>query len=135
MPDIPEFVKCGKEDQELKVILGYLVSLRPAWAMGELVYEQMHTGLHIRVLALAPGVRTTAATRVSLKPPPQHMQVETPSVRGLLPIPAVRMLRLTAVEAALTRNGHVTLLLKNQKEQTTIQANSAQAFQPLVITR
>lgn len=51
MPDIPEHVKCGKEDQELKVILRYLVSLRPAWAMGERVCEQMHTGLHIRVLA------------------------------------------------------------------------------------
>lgn len=118
MPDIPELVKCGKEDQELKVILGYLVSLKPAWAMGELVYEQMHTGLLIRVRALPPGVRTTAVTHVSVNLPPLHMQVEIPSVRALPPIPAVRMHSLTAVEVALTRNGHTTLLLKKKKEQS-----------------
>lgn len=89
----------------------------PAWAMGELVYEQMHTGL-IRVRALPPGVRTTAATHVSLNLLPLHMQVETPSVRGLSPIPAVRMHSLTAVEVALTRNGHTTLLLKKKKKQS-----------------
>lgn len=96
----------------------------------------MHTGLHIRVLALLPGVRTSAVTRVTLNaPPPLHRQVETPSVHGLFPIPAVRMYSLIAVEMALTRSGHTTLLLKTKRSRVTSQANSAQAFQPLVTTR
>ena len=35
MPVIPAFRSCQQEDQQFKVILGYIVRSQPAWALGD----------------------------------------------------------------------------------------------------
>lgn len=39
IPCIPEFRKCRKEDEDFKVILGHTVCTRPAWTLGDLLFN------------------------------------------------------------------------------------------------